>query len=214
MPMDLSESYAAICPSLEGPVLDVLAHTTRPLTGREISRLAKRGSERGVRLVLNRLSEHGVVDRQEAGSASLYVLNRDHVAAPVVLELVRLRKALLDRIRQEIASWHLQPLHASMFGSAARCDGAVHSDVDLLIVRPDGLEVELAQWEEQVDVLAHHVRRWSGNHAAIAELSLKQLRAAVRRQEPIIDELRKTSISLAGSEFSDLIQPSRAKALT
>lgn len=211
--MDLGEPYAAISPSLEGPILDVLAHTTRPLTGREVSRLAKRGSERGVRLVLNRLNEHGLVDRQEAGSAFLYVLNRDHVASHVVLELVRLREELLDRISQEIAGWHLQPLHASIFGSAARRDGDVDSDVDLLIVRPGGFE-ERAEWLGQLDQLAQHVRRWSGNRAAIAELSLKQLRAAVRRHEPIIDELRKTSISLAGSEFSDLVRPSRARALT
>jgi len=64
----VSQPYAAICSSLEGPVLDlegpvldVLAHTTRPLTGREIARLARRGSERGVRLVLHRLVDHGLV---------------------------------------------------------------------------------------------------------------------------------------------------------
>ena len=34
--MDLGRPYTVICPTVEGPVLDVLAHTTRPLTGREI----------------------------------------------------------------------------------------------------------------------------------------------------------------------------------
>ncbi len=77
----MSQPYAAICPSLEGPVLDVLAHTTRPLTGHEIARLARRGSEHGVRLVLHRLVDHGLVSAQEVGAATLYVLNREHVAA-------------------------------------------------------------------------------------------------------------------------------------
>jgi hypothetical protein len=58
----------------------VLAHTARPLTGREIVRLARRGSERGVRLVLHRLVDHELVSAQEAGAATLYVLNREHVA--------------------------------------------------------------------------------------------------------------------------------------
>jgi hypothetical protein len=52
--------------------------TTHPLTGREIARLASRGSERGVRLVLHRPAAQGLVTTWEAGSASLYLLNREH----------------------------------------------------------------------------------------------------------------------------------------
>lgn len=213
MPMDLSEPYTTVCPSLEGPVLEVLAQTTRPLTGREIARLAKRGSERGVRLVLNRMAEAGLVDRRTAGSASLYVLNREHVAAPLVLELVRLRQECFDRIRQAIGGWELQPVHASIFGSAARGDGDAHSDVDLLVVRRDEIEAESDEWVAQLDLLARRVRRWSGNDPAIAELSMNQLHAAVRRQEPIISDLREASITVAGTDFSDLIRASELEAL-
>jgi predicted nucleotidyltransferase len=202
--MDLSQPYAAVCPSLEGPVLDVLAHTTRPLTGREVARLARRGSERGVRLVLHRLVAHGLVTAQEAGPASLFVLNRDHIAASVVEGLMRLRAELIERIRREIEGWESQPAHVSVFGSAARGDGNTGSDVDLLIVRPDAVPEDDPRWREQLHLLAEKIERWSGNHASLHELSPAQLKAAVRRREPIVASLSEQSIALAGASFADL----------
>jgi predicted nucleotidyltransferase len=211
--MDLSQPYTAICPSLEGPVLDVLAHTTRPLTGREIARLALRGSERGVRLVLHRLVAHGLVTSQEAGSASLFALNREHVAASVVEGLLRLRAELIERIHHDVQGWPSQPLHVSIFGSAARGDGGTASDIDLLIVRPERVAEDDAQWREQTHRLAERIERWSGNHASLHELSPRDLRAALRRNEPIIASLREQSVAIAGPEFADLISNRRPRSI-
>src|SRR4051794_10747130 len=100
--MDLSRPYTALCPSLDGDVLVTLAGTRRPLTGREVARLAGRRSHVGVRDVLARLVEQGLVDRQEAGSALLYTLNREHLAAPAVAVLAGMRSDLVRRLRTEI----------------------------------------------------------------------------------------------------------------
>jgi predicted nucleotidyltransferase len=211
--MDLSRPYTVICPTLEGPVLDVLAHTTRPLTGREIARLASRGSERGVRLVLHRLVAQGLVSAQEAGSASLFVLNREHVAAGIVEDLVRLRSELIERIRGEVEGWSSQPVHVSLFGSAARADGHTDSDIDLLIVRPEDLAEDDPHWREQLHRLAEWIERWSGNHASLHEVSPKGLKAALRRGEPIIASLREDSIVLAGPEIADLLANRRERTI-
>ncbi len=211
--MDLRRPYTVICPTLEGPVLDVLAHTTRPLTGREIARLASRGSERGVRLVLHRLVAQGLVTAREAGSASLFVLNRQHVAAGIVEGLVGLRAELVERIRGEVEGWSSRPVHVSVFGSAARADGHTESDIDLLIVRPEDLTEDDPQWREQLHRLAERIERWSGNHASLHEVSPKGLKAALRRGEPVIASLRDASIVLAGPEIADLLADRRARAI-
>jgi predicted nucleotidyltransferase len=211
--MDLSRPYTVICPTLEGPVLDVLAHTTRPLTGREIARLASRGSERGVRLVLHRLAAQGLVTAREAGSASLFVLNREHVAAGIVESLVRLRAELIERIRGEVEGWSTRPVHVSLFGSAARADGHIESDIDLLIVRPEDLAEDDLHWREQLHRFAERIERWSGNHASLHEVSPKGLKAALRRKEPVIASLRDDSIVLAGPEIADLLARRREKAI-
>src|SRR4051794_459560 len=104
MSMDVARPYAAVIGSgLEGEVLSVLAKTTRPLTGRQIARLADRGSDRGLRLALNRLGAQGIVDTMDAPPAVLYSFNRDHIAAPLAIALVDLRSALFDRLRGAIA---------------------------------------------------------------------------------------------------------------
>lgn len=70
------------------------------MTGREVARLVGRNSHSGVLDVLNRLAEHGLVERQEAGRAFLYKLNRDHLAAPAVEVLANMRSELLSRLRR------------------------------------------------------------------------------------------------------------------
>jgi predicted nucleotidyltransferase len=207
--MDLSKPYSALSPSLDAEVLVVLARTSRPLTGREVARLARRGSQRGVLLVLARLAEHGLVDRQEAGPALLFSLNREHLAAPAVGVIAGMRSALVGRLRERIDSWAIPPVHASMFGSAARGDGDTASDVDLFIVRPDGIAEDNPIWREQLEHLAVAVLRWTGNQAAAAEVAEEDLRRLREEQPPVVAELRSDAVVLAGREVRELLEHPR-----
>src|SRR5450759_946024 len=125
--MDIAHPYTALCPTLDSGVLSVLAGTTRPLTGREVARLLGRSSHSGVLNALNRLSEHGLVDRQEAGRALLFTLNREHLAAPAVAVLAGMRLELFNRLRAAISGFQIAPVHVSLFGSTARGEGSIHS---------------------------------------------------------------------------------------
>jgi predicted nucleotidyltransferase len=203
--MDVSRPFTALMPALDSAVLSILAQTTRPRTGREIARIAAR-SPAGVRSVLERLVEQGLVDREKAGSAFVYTLNREHLAAPGIETLANLRPGLFDRLRREIAGWKIAPVHASLFGSVARGDGDATSDVDLFIVRPAGVDAEDATWREQLDELAEGVRRWTGNHAGIAELSKDQVVSLRRRRPPILKELDADAITLAGPDVGTILR--------
>lgn len=203
--MDLAHPYSAICPTLDGTVLGVLAGTNRPLTGREVARLAGRSSHSGVLGVLNRLTDQGLVDRREAGRAMLFMLNREHLAAPAVDILAGMRSELLNRIRHAIQAWEIVPVHVSMFGSAARGEGDTRSDIDLFVVRPDRIEESELRWRAQLDGLAHQVRCWTGNHAGIAEVAEIEI-ARLRSDEPrIVAELRSDAIVLSGSTIAALL---------
>jgi predicted nucleotidyltransferase len=154
--------------------------------------------------VLRRLTEHGLVDWTEVGSAHLHVLNRDHVAAPAVLLLRDLREELLRRLREAIAAWTVRPLNATLFGSAARGDGGPSSDIDLLVVRPEVDEHD-QRWSNQVDDLARSVRRWTGNHAAIAEMHAKELERLRIERPPIVDQLIRDGVMLFGAPVRNLL---------
>lgn len=203
--VDLARPYTAIGPTLDSGVLAVLAGTTRPLTGREIARLLDRPSHSGVLDALNRLVEHGLVDRGEAGRAFLFTLNREHLAAPAVDLLADLRSELLDRLHDTIASWDIAPAHVSLFGSAARGEGNTSSDIDLFIVRPQKVNSEDPGWREQLDLLARQVQRWTGNRAGIAEVGREAIPRLRKEQPPILAELRAEAITIAGTETTTLL---------
>ncbi len=173
--MDMAEPFSAVAPTLDSPVLSVLAGTTGPLGAREIARLTRRGSWEGVRKTLLRLAEHGLVTKQEVGNVTLYTLNRSHLAAPAVERLANLRGELFTRLSSAIARWVIAPVHASVFGSTARGDGDTTSDVDLLIVRPRSVRSSDPRWRAQIDELSSDLLIWTGNNAAVSEVGAHEV---------------------------------------
>lgn len=203
--VDMARPYSVLCPTLDPGVLSVLAGTTRPLTGREIARLLGRRSHSGVLDALDRLTEQGLVDREEAGRAFLFVLNREHLAAPAVDLLARMRSALFDRLADLVDSWETAAVHVSVFGSVARGEGDASSDVDIFVVRPKGVEHEEPQWRDQLDQLARKVQRWTGNPAGIVEVGKDELPRLRKGAPPILDELRTDAITVAGADAASLL---------
>jgi predicted nucleotidyltransferase len=204
--MDLTRPYSAVSSTLDPGVLVLLAGTSRPLTGREIARLLGRPSHSGVIAALDRLVVQGLVQREEAGRAFLFTLNRDHLAAPAVELLADLRSELLRRIREAIGGWTVQPEHLSLFGSAARGEGDTESDIDLFVVRGKAIERQDGLWREQLDLLARRIEGWTGNPTRIVEVEHAELALLRKERPPIVDELRADAITLAGPEASTLLE--------
>lgn len=202
--MDVSKPFAAISPGVNADVLVVLAGSTKPRSGRELARRAGR-SNTGVQHVLDRLVEHGLVNRAEVGRTFLYSLNRDHLLAPVVEQMAATRAELIRRLRDAIGGWEIPAVHASLFGSAARGDGDAGSDIDLLVVRPADIDPDNADWRDQIDGLADLVRRWTGNHAGIAEISEGELPRLRKNRPPVVEEVREDAVDLAGEPTRKLL---------
>jgi predicted nucleotidyltransferase len=202
--VDVSRPISAIAPSLEGEVLQTLAGTTMVMTGRQVALMTGRRSHSGVLDALHRLAEQGLVDRVELNRAFLFSLNREHLAANAVIALTRLRITLVDELRREIAGWEIAPIHASLFGSAARGDGDVHSDIDLFIVRPGAVNEEEPQWRTQVDGLSAKIGRWTGNRASIVDIAEAESARLKTERPPIVDSLDSDAIPLAGAPIASL----------
>jgi predicted nucleotidyltransferase len=205
--MHVGRPHSAIVPSLDGDVLITLGSTLEPLTGRQVAERASRGSQSAVAVALDRLVAQGIVLRQEVGRAYLHTLNREHIAAPIVQQLAGLQTELIRRIRSRIADWPIQPLHASFFGSAARADGRVDSDIDLLIVSPEGSGDEDEAWCGQVHQLSESVLAWTGNYAGIIELSADSLALYRNDPPPIVTDLHRDAYELAGISLREALGP-------
>jgi predicted nucleotidyltransferase len=197
--MDLSHPIESIIPSAHGPVLAVLASTEAPLTGRGVAALLDgRVSIRRVTDVLHELSEAGVVLRDQAGAAYQYRLNRDHLAAPSIVALARLRATLLDRIEHEAAGWSVPAVAVWLFGSVARGTADLSSDVDLLVLRPSPVPEDASDWTAQVSTLERHIQGWTGNEANVIEYGEDEFSSLVETHDRLVDGLRADAITIAG----------------
>lgn len=225
--MDFSDPTRAVTATLDGPVLAVLARAGKPLTVGEIAALTPRGSEIGVRRSLARLVEQGIVRAAEMGRNRVHELNREHVAAPVAEGLADLRLALWKRFRTALAGWNPKPVYGCVFGSAARGDGNVQSDIDLLLVRAPAAgdvdprrmsagraaavagyvtealalqltERQVAKWARQVGQLHDLVPGWTGNPLQLVEMSAFDWADHRRRRTPLFLEIARDAIPVAG----------------
>lgn len=197
--MDFRRPLNAITPTLDGDVLATLAGADAEFTGRQVHRVLGRGSERGVRNTLERLTRQGVVLSRRAGAAKLYRLNTDHLATPWVKGLAGMRVQLLDRLKTTVEQWPIQPAAAVLFGSVARGDASEESDLDLLIVRPADCPDESAQWEEQLSNLEQAATAWTGNDARILEYGETELSEGRASSDAMLSESTIDGIVFFGS---------------
>jgi predicted nucleotidyltransferase len=196
--MNFGRPLEVVTPTLDGDVLRLLAQADKSFTGREVHRLVEGSSQEGVRRVLLRLVEQGVVESERAGGAVLYRLNRRHLAAPEILALATIRLRFIDQLRGLFASWTLQPSAAAIFGSVARGDADADSDIDILIVRPDPIDPDDPTWRSQITAIEADVEAWTGNSARLIEYGAREL-AESRRHEAVIREAVREGILVSGS---------------
>ena len=133
--MDLFEPFTLIAPTVDAQVLSVLA--ARPdavLTAGAVQRLTERRSESGVRRVLARLVEQGIVESSRQGPYLVYSFNRDHLAAPALRALARLRITFLEDLAAQLALWEPVPQFAVIVGRAAKGPMAPAQPIELLVV--------------------------------------------------------------------------------
>lgn len=197
--MDLSAPISSVIPSGHGAVLAVLARTQKPLSGRQVAELADGLISRSrVSEVLRDLVVAGVVLSEDHPPAKAYVLNRDHVAAGAIVALAHLRTEVLERMRSHIASWSVAPARVALFGSFARGDGGLDSDIDVLVVRRGNVGEANPQWIAQLIDLERAVRGWTGNPCAILEYSTAELQELADAGDPIVSSIQAEGLELSG----------------
>ena len=191
------------------PILRALAGRSSAATAAQLSRLAEVGTEAGVRRALERLAAHGVCVSDDVGGRVVYRLNHDHLLYDAVTQLLKADRELPRRLRTTLAEWDPAPVSAVLYGSAARRDGDVDSDVDLLLVRPPlRTEARKRVWVRQVHELRASVHRWTGNRLQVLDWTSLALRQHERSDEPLVEALLDEGVAVAGSRLASLLERS------
>lgn len=203
--MLLQRPFEAITPTLDGPVLQVLAGAEASFTVSRITTLVGDASPAGVRRVLRRLVDQGLVLREGDGVAHLFRLNRDHLLAGPVVEVARIRERLRERVAGHVEGWTVPPLLLVLFGSAARGEMAVGSDLDLLAVadEPDD------GWLDDLGNLCGAMSAWTGNDTRPLVLATQELTTG---EERVLVEIGRDGQVLVGDEA--LLRHARRLATT
>lgn len=186
-----------LTPTLDGDVLAVLARAEIELSGRELARHIGHGSPEGVRRAADRLVQQGALLQRKAGSARLYRLNRDHLAAPWIEGLASMREQLIERLRATIARWEQPARIALLFGSVARGDARAESDLDLMVICRSGCDPDSDPWRTQLLELEQAATAWTGNDARILEYGEEELPHL--SGEPLFDDVLRDGVELYGS---------------
>lgn len=212
--MHLSLPLASAVPELSAHVLQALLATTGWATGASIHRQAGHGSENGVRAVLAGLVEQGLVLAEPAGRATLYTINQGHVLYAPLVAMSQARAAILERIAGEIETWRegVPALHGSVFGSFARGEAGVDSDIDVLVVIEPGRNLADARWVEQTAALGRHIHAWTGNRGEVMDLDEDGLRNLAATGDPLVDSWRADAVHLSGQPLLHLLRTVREKA--
>ncbi|HUP69568.1 MAG TPA: nucleotidyltransferase domain-containing protein [Acidimicrobiales bacterium] len=190
--MDLSRPYADLIPGSRGSLLAALVQLEAPVSVRALARHAG-ASAQGALLIVNELSDSGLVFAERAGSALMVSLNRQHLAAEPLAALVGIRGRLIERLRKDVSEIP-GAAGAWLFGSAARGDGGRSSDVDLLLVADRSIDD--AGWIEATDRLRERVGLWTGNDVQLVEHTRSSFTRLVNSANPLVEALRGYGIPL------------------
>ncbi|MEX2251411.1 MAG: nucleotidyltransferase domain-containing protein [Acidimicrobiia bacterium] len=193
--MHLGHPLSSLVTTLSGQVLEVLVNTTYPLSGRHVMRLLRReASQQGVQNVLDELAAHGLVDQVSAGGSILNTLNRQHILASFIIDIVNLRSELIDRLAAIVAEEAPEARRAILFGSLAKGSADEQSDIDIALVWPDD-----ASEEDTKENIASRVSELTGNDCNLLHYTASEFEALADRAPELHAAISSEGIDLIGA---------------
>lgn len=178
-------------------ILAVLERTGQPLTGRTIAALTGTVSRSTVNRQLAELVRRGLVVKVPGG----YEINRDHLAYQAVVVLLNARDELRRRVAEDVTGWETPPVSVVLFGSVARGQESLDSDIDILLVRPTSVPADDRRWSSNVADLSYRIGRWCGAACETLEYSPDELAELRRGDDPLVASLLRDGITLSGAEL-------------
>jgi len=206
-PLRAPLSYALGTPA-KVALLRLLAPRGDPVSQREAAR--RTGIQvRSAQRALDDLVALGVVTRLAGGREHLVRLNADHRLAPALTILFDAEADLFRTLRQtlsEVATRHRpQPVALLLFGSAARGDDRLDSDLDVLGVART--QAEAGALLERLAAAAAAIRTAFGAELRPVVLTVAQLRSQWRTRGSLPRRAAEDALLVLGRPLPELVRP-------
>ncbi|MFZ1519725.1 MAG: nucleotidyltransferase domain-containing protein [Ignavibacteriaceae bacterium] len=183
-------------------VLRILNERNVGISGREVSRLTGL-SVRAAQVALINLSKCGVVKTLEGNRENLYSLDRQKYLSSELVEKIFLTESNYKlKIRSLIKST-LKGFSLSLiqFGSTARGNETIASDLDLCIVYENKLSVV----EEKVSKLRTDLFKRYNITLAPFYISIQKFRISAKKSKSPVNDIIKEGIVICGKTIKELL---------
>lgn len=158
-------------------------------------------------VVLGDLARLGVVERRDVPPSSLVRLSATNLVAETIRSLGDLRSQAIEWMKDRARSIRPVPTALVLFGSFARGEARADSDVDVLVVRPAGLDgSNEARWYSALGAWQDGVARALGNPVNVVEVDREDVRSKLAGQRRSMwQEAVADGISLLGPPIQELM---------
>lgn len=174
----------------------VLSSPAKEWTGRELARAA--GVDHTfANEVLPLFVGYGMASMRRLGNANIYRINVDHFITKQLRAFFEAEQRAIERLKNVLAkacALNKKILSATMYGSVARGRGGIGSDIDLLLIVDE--EVDLAGVFSQIEAEF-------GNTVSPHVWTLKQLRK--KKKLPLTHNILKEGEHIYGGQLEDLL---------
>ena len=202
--MDFARPVEAIVPGARGRVLEALTRTNAELTIRTIAELSGVSVNRAA-AVVGDLVDLGLVTRRDIGRAALIRLDAENEASRLLMSLAGIRNRVVDRLREAAKLIQPPPESLILFGSLARGDARIDSDVDVLAVRSLHVSPDDDAWTDSLGDWTSRARSISGNPVNLIEVGVEEVPRLLRRRgDTVWKAILAEGVLLRGSRLADL----------
>ena len=201
--MDFARPVQAVIPGAQGRILAVLVETSAELNLRTLARVSGVSLAQASR-VLPGMVSLGMVERRDVPPAALFRVVPEHVAVRAVMELSRARDFVFGELGQLAAKLSPRPVSVIVFGSLARGEAGVESDIDVVVVRPAAVGEEFEAWRREIEGWRQKVGRLSGNAVEILEVGEREIGRLLRSRRPMWKDVMRDGVVVYGAPLAEL----------
>lgn len=203
--MDYTHPLESVFPGAQSRVLAVLARVDVEFSLRTLARVAQ-VSPAQVSRIMPPLVELGLVQRRDISPLAMFRMIRTHVASQAVIALLDSRATVLRHLGSLAETTNLPAASIIVFGSFARRESEIQSDIDIVIVRPDDMDEDSRVWVDPILRWQEEASCLSGNEIQILEYTRTEVHQRLNSDVPLWDNILQDGIVVFGESLSRLQQ--------
>ena len=174
--MDLARPIEAVIPGAQGQLLAALVCAGRELSTKTVAQIAGVSAPHASRVLANLVSL-GIVQRRDVPPVALYSMTTGSAVADLLRDLNGLRGRVFSEMASAAVEMSPQPVEVTVFGSVARGESDADSDIDVLLVAPNGA-LDTDEWTSSVITWTKRISEFAASPTQVIEVDEHQRRTS------------------------------------